>query len=294
MGGYFGAKLARAGHDVVLTARGDNLRALRERGLELQSPDGDFTIRPAAVLESPAGAGPFSLVLVCVKAQDTEAALRGLASELSGDSIVISLQNGVESEDLIERLLAIRSMLRATAHVGVELVAPGVVRHAIGNTLVLGEPDDRASDRLALLEATVRAASIEVVVPPSIRRAKWQKLAWNASFNLVCALSGATIGGVLDHPESRELAEAAMLEVEAVAAAEGAAFEPDHVPKMMRLAQECHRAIRPSTMQDREKGKPLEHDALSGAVVRFGTRHGIPTPVSGTLDALARMLSSPR
>lgn len=293
VGGFFGVKLARAGHDVSLTARGENLRALRERGLELRSPDGACTVRPAAVLDSVRGSGPVDLVLVCVKAHDTEAAIDGLRAELSATAIVLSLQNGVESEQLIERRLGIPPMLRATAYVGVELVSPGVVRHASGNTLVVGEADDRRSERLARVEETARGAGIDVVVPASIRRAKWQKLAWNASFNLVCALSGAPIGRVMDHHDSRALAIAAMREVEAVAAAEGAAFEPHHVDTMVRLAEDRHRSVRPSTMQDREKGRPLEHDAISGAVVRFGARHGVATPVAATLDALARLVSRP-
>src|SRR6202008_3526150 len=102
-------------------------------------------------------------------------------------------QNGVESEEAIERLLGLPALLRATAYVGVELIRPGVIYHTSGGTIVVGELDDRRSSRLDRLERFLREASIDVIVPPDIRRAKWQKLAWNASFNLVCALSGATI-----------------------------------------------------------------------------------------------------
>jgi 2-dehydropantoate 2-reductase len=276
VGGYFGAKLARAGHEVVFTARGANLEALCASGLTIDGVEGRFTISPAHAVESPHGQGPFA---------------RGLAAELAPGADVVSLQNGVESEPMIERLLGIPPILRAIAYVGAELVAPGVVRHASGGTIVVGELDDRRSERLERVEGALRDAGIDVVVPPSIQRAKWQKLAWNASFNLISALTGATIGGTLADPESRALVEATMREVEAVANAQGIEFDPDHVRRVMRHAERNLGFVRPSTLQDREKGKPLEHDALSGAVVRLGSKHGVATPVSRTLDALARLVS---
>jgi 2-dehydropantoate 2-reductase len=292
VGGYFGAKLARAGHEVVFTARGKNLQALIERGLAVESFEGDFVQARIRAVESASGQGPFSLVLVCVKAYDTARAIETLGSELELEASVISLQNGVESEPAIERLLDLPPLIRAVAYVGAELVAPGVVRHVSGGTILIGEPDDRRSQRLERVERLLRDAAIDVVVPPSIQRAKWQKLAWNASFNLISALSGATIGGTLADPPARRLVEAAMREVESVAGAQGITFEPDHVRRMLRHAERNLGFVRPSTLQDREKGKPLEHDALSGAVVRFGQTHGVPTPIHQTLDALARLVSA--
>ena len=128
VGGYFGAKLARAGHEVVFTARGKNLQALIERGLAVESFEGDFVQARIRAAESASGQGPFSLVLVCVKAYDTARAIETLGSELELEASVISLQNGVESEPTIERLLGLPPMIRAVAYVGAELVAPGVVR----------------------------------------------------------------------------------------------------------------------------------------------------------------------
>jgi len=277
---------------VVFTARGEHLRALRERGLDLQSIEGDRRVAPIRAVESPRSEGPFALVLVCVKAQHTEAALRDLGRELAADSLVISLQNGVESEPLIERLLGLPPMLRALAYVGAEIVAPGALRHVSGGTIVVGEPDDHRSARLERLERFLSNAAIEVAVPTSIARAKWQKLAWNASFNVISALTGSTIGGTLVDPASRRLVEAVMREVEAVANAQGIEFEREHIPRVLRHAERNLGFVRTSTLQDREKGKSLEHDALTGAVVRFGARFGVPTPVCETLDALASLVSA--
>jgi 2-dehydropantoate 2-reductase len=293
VGGFYGAKLARAGHEVVFTARGRNLEEIRARGLRLESFQGDIVVSPARAVETPEGLAAFELVLVCVKVQDTEAALEGLSGAIGAGTVVVSLQNGVESEELIERRLGLEPMIRGLAYVGVELVAPGVVRHASGGTILIGERDDHPSPRLERLERMLREAEIEVVVPQSIARAKWQKLAWNASFNVICALTCATIGGALASLEGRSLVQAAMGEVEAVARAQGIEFEPGHIPSMLRYAERIP-FVRPSTLQDREKGKPLEHDTLTGAVVRFGARVGVPTPVNQTLDALARLVSSAR
>src|SRR5262249_42202984 len=151
-----------------------------------------------------------------------------LQGAVGASTLVLSLQNGVESEELIERSLGIEPMVRGLSYVGVELVEPGTVRHSSGGTVVIGEPDDRSSSRLRALEELLRQASIEVVVAESIARAKWQKLAWNASFNIICALTGVTIGAALADSKSRWLVEAAMREVEAVAEAQGIAFDPDH------------------------------------------------------------------
>jgi 2-dehydropantoate 2-reductase len=294
VGGFYGAKLARSDNSVCFLARGENLRALRTRGLRVEGPAGDLSVAPVEARESARGAGPFDLALVCVKAQDSEGAIAGLGDELAPGAIVLSLQNGVESEETIERALGLPPILRGLAYVGTELTAPGVIRHTSGGTAVLGEADDRRSPRLERLLGLFHAAGIDTQVPESMTRAKWQKLAWNASFNMVSALTGAELGRVLDHAPARALVEASMGETEQVAASLGIAFEKDYIARVTRLAERAHRAVRPSTLQDREKGKPLEHAALSGAVVRFGERAGVPTPVNRTLDALASLVTQRR
>ncbi|MGH7859074.1 MAG: ketopantoate reductase family protein, partial [Candidatus Binatia bacterium] len=198
VGGYFGMKLARAGSPVTFLARGETLRQLRETGLRVESDgEGSFLLSPVDAVESPAGHGPFELVFVCVKAQDTALAVGGLGAVLAPDAIVLSLQNGIESEETIERRLGIPPMLRAVAFIGAESTAPGVIRHVSGGTIVLGEPDDRPSARLERLVAVLRAATIAVRIPESIRRAKWQKLAWNASFNTIAAITGRNVAAIL-------------------------------------------------------------------------------------------------
>lgn len=293
VGGYFGGKLARAGHDVTFAARGANLRALRERGLRVEGADDDFHVAPVTAVGAIAETGSFDLVLVCVKVQDTLAAVSGLQSHLARDGLVVSLQNGIENEERIESALGLPPMLRALAFVGVELTAPGVIHVVERGTIVAGEPDGGRSERLSRLEALLYGAGIEVRIPQDIRRAKWQKLAWNAAFNVVAAVSRRNVAEILARPVARRLVEAVMGEVQAVAAAQGIEFERDHIPRVLRVTERDIGPLRPSTLQDRERGKPLEHAALTGAVVRFGERFGVPTPINRTLDALAELISPP-
>jgi 2-dehydropantoate 2-reductase len=293
VGGYFGGRLAQAGQDITFLARDDNLRALSEQGLRIEGGGRDFTVSPVKAIASPDGGDSFDLVIVCVKVLDTLAAVSGLRPHLGEAAIVISLQNGVESEPTIERALGLPPMLRALAFIGAELVAPGIIHLVEGGTIVVGEEDGRRSQRLDRLEHILRDAGIEVRVPGDVRRAKWQKLAWNAAFNVVAALSGKNVAELLARPSARRLVEDAMEEVRAVAAAQGIEFEKDYIPRVLRVTERDIGPVRPSTLQDRERGKPLEHDALTGAVVRFGERFGVPTPIHRALNTLAELVSTP-
>ncbi|MEA2625201.1 MAG: 2-dehydropantoate 2-reductase [Candidatus Binatota bacterium] len=292
VGAVFGAKLAQAGHRVTFQARGANLDALRERGLRVESFEGDLCLFPVDAIRSPEGAGPFELVLVCVKAHDTAAALEGLAGELAPDAIVLSLQNGVGAEERIAQLLGVGPLLHGLAYVSAELVDPAIVRHTNEGTIVVGEADGRRSPRLERLLTVLEGAGIRVRVPDDIARAKWQKLAWNASFNVICAITRKTASEVLASAGGRALVEDVMREVERVAASAGVVFEDDYVARVIALTERNLGNVRPSTLQDRDRGKPLENPALTGTVVRLGEHAGVATPVSATLDRIATSLTA--
>ena len=292
VGGYFGGRLARAGEDVTFLARGETLEALRRGGLRIDSAVHDsFRIRPVQALAPGETGGPFGLVLVCVKVPQTAAALVGLAASLAPEPVVLSLQNGVESEETVARLLGLGPIPRAVAHVGAETEAPGRIRHASGGRIVFGEPDGNRSPRLDRVAALFDRAAIRYEIRDDMARVQWQKLAWNASFNLVCAISGRNVGTVLADPQARALVETAMTEIESVAAALGIPFEEDHRARVFRYTERELGEVRPSTLQDRDRGRPLEHDALTGAVLRAAERTGVPTPVCRSLDVLAALLS---
>ncbi len=283
VGGYFGAKLARAGNDVVFAARGANLAALLQAGVRVESVDGDFAVAPVQAVATAAEAGPCDVVLICVKSYDTRAVAETLGAAVRPDTIVLSLQNGIENEAVLEEVLGLPAMLAGLAQIGAELVAPGVIRHDSGGRIIFGDPDGQVSPRATRLAALFSAASIPHRFSTTIAVAKWSKLAWNAAFNAVCAISGETVGGVLRRTDGEALVREAMREVAAVARANGIAFDPARIEEEIAHSRAELGHLRPSTLQDRARGARLEHDALNGAVVRAAARAGVAAPINATL-----------
>jgi 2-dehydropantoate 2-reductase len=289
VGAYFGAKLALAGAPVIFVARGEHLAALRARGLRIEGKDATH-VHPLDVTADPAEAGQCDLVLVCVKSYDTAAAAVALRPAVGPDTIVLSLQNGIENEATLASLLALPPLLGGLTHIGAELVAPGVVRHDSGGRIIFGELDGRRSARAERLGALFARTGIAHHLSGHIAVMLWDKLAWNAAFNAVTAVTRRTVGALLAHPDGRALVRATMMEVAAVANASGVRLDPARVdPELARSAAELGH-LRTSMLQDRERGRRLEHDALNGAVLRAAARTGVPVPVNRVLHGLLAAL----
>jgi 2-dehydropantoate 2-reductase len=288
VGGYFGGKLARGGNEVIFVARGENLRALRERGLRIESGEGDLTVKPVTVVAAPADAGRCDLVLVCVKSYDTEAAAGALRPAVDGETIVLSLQNGIENEAILSRILGLPDLLGGLTHIGAELIAPGVIRHDSGGRLIFGELDGSVSARASWLASLLAASDVPHHLSRHIDVMLWDKLSWNAAFNAATALTRRTVGELLAHPDGRPLVRAAMLEVVDVARAAGVALDPERVePEIERSARELGR-LRTSMLQDLERHRRLELEALNGAVIRAAERSHTPVPTHHVLYSALR------
>jgi 2-dehydropantoate 2-reductase len=290
VGAYFGAKLAHAGVPTVFVARGDNLRTLREHGLRIESADHTLQIERLHAVAEPAAAGACDVVLLCVKSYDTAAAAAALRPVVDADTVVLSLQNGIENEALLAEALGLPPLLGALTHIGAELVAPGVVRHDSGGRIIFGEMDGRRTDRAERVGALLTGAGIAHHVSSHIAVMLWDKLAWNAAFNAVTAISGRTVGALLAHDDGRVLVRSAMMEVVAVANASGVPLDAARVdPEIERSATELGH-LRTSMLQDRQRGRRLEHDALNGAVLRAAARAGASAPINRVLHALLAAL----
>jgi 2-dehydropantoate 2-reductase len=284
VGGYFGGKLASGGNDVAFVARGDNLRALRARGLRIESEEADLQI-PVTAVATPAEVGHCDLVLVCVKSYDTEAAAEALHPVVGPHTIVLSLQNGIENEGVLSRVLGLPVLLGGLTHIGAELIAPGVVRHDSGGRLVFGEFDGSVSRRASWLAALLASSGVSHHLSRHIEVMLWDKLSWNAAFNAATALTRQTVGELLAHPDGRPLVRAAMLEVVAVACAAGVALDGERVePEIERSGRELAR-LKTSMLQDVERHRRLEVEALNGAVIRAAERSGTPVPTHRVLYA---------
>jgi 2-dehydropantoate 2-reductase len=290
VGGYFGARLAAAGLEVWFVARGRNLTALRERGLVVRTPTGDVALPAVRAVEWPADAGRGDLILVCVKTYDTEAAAAALRPAVGPDTIVLSLQNGIENEEVLAHVLGLPPLLLALTQIGAELVGPGEVRYYSRGTIVFGEPDGSESPRARSVAALFERAAVPYRLSRRIRIRVWDKLAWNAGFNAVTALTRQTVAGAMAHPGSRAVVAAAMAEVAAVANAQGIGCDPARIEAVLEESRSGLADFKTSMLQDLERGRRLEHDALNGAVLRAADRCGVAVPVNRTLWGLLARL----
>jgi 2-dehydropantoate 2-reductase len=297
IGGYVGACLARAGHDVALFARGAHLQAMQQRGLRVLSDDGDFEVRPniTGELDSLADA---DVIFLGVKAHAlTELAPR-LAPIISTQTTVVSMQNGIpwwydrlESVDpggVIARSIAPERIVGSIAYFATTLEGPGVIRHIEGNRLSLGEPGGTRSDRCKRIAEALIAGGIRAPVTTHIREEIWVKLLGNASFNPVSVLTRATLSAMVRDPQVGPLIRDIMLEVQAVAQKLGIEL-PVSIDQRIAGAEKVgeHKT---SMLQDLESGRPLELDEVVGAVVELGERVGVQTPVTRSVYACAKLL----
>lgn len=286
VGGYYGALLARAGHDVVFLARGATLEALRREGLTVRQDDGSVHLGSVVAVDDPGAAPRPEAVLVCVKSYDTRAIAERLRTVVGPDTIVLSLQNGIDNEAVLAEVLGLPPLLVGLTRIGVELEAPGVVRYVGRGEIDLGEPDGRASPRAQRLAEAFTSAGIRCRIHPTITVAAWEKLAWNAGFNAVTTLTDATVGEVLAQPASRALVRRAMEETDATASAAGIAVRRRRIETVLAESAREMASFATSMLQDRRRGRRLEHDALNGAVVRAAARVGIAAPVNTVLHGL--------
>src|SRR5262245_33557127 len=238
VGGYFGALLARGGHDVTFVARGANLAALRTTGLTVRLGADTLRISPVRAVEDPAAAPAPELVMVCVKSYDTPAAAASLRPVVGSDTIVLSLQNGVENEEVLAQALGLPRLMVALTRIGVELVAPATVAYSGRGTILFGEPDGRETPRARRVADALRAAGVPYELRADVLVAAWEKLAWNAGFNAVTTLTGSTVAEALALPATRTLVVEAMAETDLVATALGIPVDRARIETVLRESLE--------------------------------------------------------
>lgn len=279
VGGYFGAKLAAAGHEVVFIARGRNLAALRHQGLCIDSFQGNLRINNALFTDAPAAVTGTDLVLFCVKSYDTEAGAGALVPFISPTTQVLSLQNGVDNALRIARLCGAERTLAGVVYIGAQLVEPGVIKHSSGGRIVFGELQGGVHDTTRTIEKALLAASIPCEVSTAIAKAQWRKLLWNAPFCAISSLTGATAGEIAESASLRKLAIDCMAEVIAAAKTLGFDLVPEWVDETIQFSQTLGN-FKPSMLQDLEAKKPLEYEAFNGVVVDLLRRAGQDAPIN--------------
>ena len=285
IGGYYGALLARSGHDVAFIARGAHLEAMQRWGLALRTAEGEATISVTATGDA-ASVGAVDLVLFSVKSYDTETAARALTPLMARDTAVITLQNGLDNVEAIASVVGAEAVVAGAVYIALQLGGPGVILRTGGEgKMVFGELSGTLTERVQRIASAFRQSGIPHEVTTDIQRVLWEKFLFITGIGGVTALARSGIGSLLASVAGRSLLHAACTEIVAVAQAEGAHLQPAAGATALTQAATLPASWRSSMARDLEENRRLEVDALSGAVVRRGIKHDIPTPVHQTIAA---------
>jgi len=293
VGGYYGAKLAKAGHDVTFVARGAHLDAIRARGLEIKSPAlGDFTVHARAEQDT-SRVGPVDVVLFAVKAYDNASALPLLAPMLGEGTVVLTVQNGVDSAADVASAAGEARTLGGTTYIATALEAPGlIVQTGTHRRIVFGEAFGdlpRMTDRVQAIHEAFRGADIQSFAVEDGRVPVWEKFVFLAALAGFTGAARLPIGPVWSDPFTKAQFLAGCREIEAVARAEGVPVAADVVERIVPYVEGIPGTMRSSLLIDLQAGKRIEVEALQGAVVRRAAKLGVPAPVMSTLYSVLKL-----
>ena len=292
VGAFFGGLLVQGGADVRFIARGPQLAVLRSGGILIRSLRfGDVQVPPVHAESDTARVGPCDLVLVCVKAYQTPQILDDLAALVTDRTTLVTLQNGVESDEPLAARFGPERVIPGVVYVGATVEEPGVVSHVAAGTIAIGVRAGGEASRLPVVAAALERSGQPVKIVDDIQLERWRKLLWNASFNPVSAITQRSPRDLLTVPSTRRLLVELMREVVAVATACGIPLQDAAIAEQLEWTERAP-AIRTSMMVDRSLGRGMEIDALVGVVVRKGTERGIETPFSRTMCALLEAIAA--
>lgn len=280
VGGYFGGRLAQAGHDVTFIARGATLDALRTHGLRVDSSLGDFVLDP--VQTTPAGT--FDVVLMCVKAWQIAEAAAQIAPMLAADAMVVPMENGIDAPEVLAEIVGAQHAVGGLCAIVSYAVAPGHIRHAAFEPAVMfGELDHRRSERVERLRAAFANAGVNAEVPPDIRRSMWSKFLFIATLSGIGALTRVPVGVWRADAEVRAIVDRSLREVLQLANARGVDLGDDAIERTWQRYDGMAPDATSSMQRDIMDGKPSELDAQLGAIVRLARESGVDVPVSAMI-----------
>lgn len=283
VGGYFGGMLARAGEEVRFIARGAHLEAIQREGLRVEAvvPEGGFTVKGAAATDDPAEAGVCDVVLFCVKTVANPEAIPAIAPMMGPESVVISLQNGVDNEAQLAARYGRGRVMGGAAYIFTSVAGPGLVRQIGGpRRLVFGELGGGASARGERILAALKKAQINAELSGDIEAELWTKFIFICGVSGMTALTRSPLAGIMAYEGTRRMMREVMREVYDVGRARGVRLPPGADEDRYRFLGEQNPASKGSLCHDLEAGRRLEIDALCGAVSRLGREAGVPTPLN--------------
>jgi 2-dehydropantoate 2-reductase len=291
VGGYFGARLAAAGHDVFFIARGAHRDAIVKNGLKIESVHGDMHLAKPNVTDDPAEVGPVDIVLFAVKLWDTESAAEAARPLLGPDSRLITVQNGIDSVDRLSAVLGADRVVGGAAYIATVMASPGVIRHTSQFAILrIGRADKKPDAKLSAFVDAGKAAKLDIDLSADIQRELWQKFIFLTAMAGSTASLRSTIGPIIADPELREFFHALMEEAFAVGKAKGVALDHAYIDERMNfLVNKIEPGMRASMAHDLERGNRLELDWLAGKVCALGREFGIPTPASDTVYTVLKL-----
>jgi 2-dehydropantoate 2-reductase len=289
VGGYFGAKLARAGHQVAFLARGAHLAAMEANGLLVQSASADLQIRNAQFTADPASVGSVDVILFCVKSYDTESAAQTIRPLVAAQTLILSLQNGIDNPAHIARIYGDAGVLPAVVYVGAQISAPGVISHSSGGRIVFGRIKGPVDQRLTALAQALTDAAVPCEVSDEIRRVQWTKLLWNAPFCAISCLAHANTKQIVESEALVKLAVDCMTEVQRAARLDRIELLTQQFDEILNFSRTLG-AFKPSMLQDLEAGKRLEYEAFNGYVIKSLWAAGQTAPVNEVFYHILKFL----
>ena len=289
VGGYFGARLVKAGHDVTFIARGAHLAAIRETGLKIDSDIETLHVADAQATDDPAEIGPVDVVMFAVKLWDMEASAAACAPMLGPETAVIPFLNGVESVDALTRVLGADHALGGVARISAVIAEPGVIRQMGGfASLQFGEVSGERTARIEAFASACEEAGFPGEIVPDVHVALWEKFTFLSALSGITAASRGPIGPIRETEAGAEMIRRAIAETAAVGRAKGVPLDDELEARSWTFGQKIPAAMKASMLADLEAGKRLEAPWLSGAVSRMGREVGVPTPVHDTLYAVVQ------
>jgi 2-dehydropantoate 2-reductase len=291
VGGYFGARMAAAGHDVFFIARGAHLEAMRKNGLKIDSVNGDLHLPKPNVTDDPKSVGPVDIVLFAVKLWDTEKAAAAALPLLGPNTRVITLQNGVDSYERIAPIVGPERAIAGVTYVVTVIDRPGVIKQASQfQSIICGTIDGRADASLAAFVVAAKTANINITQSDNIERDRWHKFIFLSGTSGATALTRSSMGPILADPDTRALFRNIMAETLAVGSAKGVTLDPGYVDERLAFADKnVPGGMKASMANDLDRGNRLELDWLAGQVSRLGKELKVPTPVNDTIYAALKL-----
>lgn len=291
VGGYFGARLAAAGHDVIFFARGANLEAIRKNGLTIESPLGNLHLTRVSVTDDPASVAPVDIVLFAVKLWDLESAAQSLRPLIGSHTQVITLQNGIDAVERVVPILGVDHVAGGTAQIVSLIAAPGVIKHSSKVAIIRCGHIDRHSDpTLVTFVEAGKKAGFDISLSDDIERDLWAKFVMLAGTSGITAATREPVGRVLADPDTRALFLSLMEETVAVGRAKSVRLPEDFAQERLQFVETNFPfEMKASMANDIERGNRLELDWLAGRVVELGRVLGVPTPANAAVYAVLKL-----